>query len=167
MAQKKYSIDVDGSDVMSKILLDLLNGYPALGGRTVAFSTLGDTSGLAFFPSSGAAILSDTEDVTGHVTQICLYPFTIVFRAAPKSEIQRLKIKEFLDTVGKWMEQQPVTINGETICLTDYPDLSTEGREIKSIRRTNPAHLAATYQDGIEDWTLAASLRYENNFDKE
>jgi hypothetical protein len=166
MAQQKYSIDVDGSDVMSKVLLDLLNGYPALGGRTITFSTLGDTSGLAFFPSSGAAILTDKDDVTGHVTQVCLYPFTIVFRAAPKSEGQRLKIKEFLDTIGKWTEQQPIVIDGETLQLTDYPDLSTEGREIKSIRRTNPAHLAATYQDGIEDWTLAANLKYENSFDR-
>ena len=166
MAQKKYSIDVDGSDIMSRVLLDLLNSYPALGGRTVAFSTLGETSGLAFFPSSGAAILTDTEDVTGHVTQVCLYPFMLIFRAAPKTEDQRLKIKEFLDTIGKWMEQQPILINDETIQLSNYPNLHTEGREIKTIRRTNPAHLGSAYQDGIEDWTLAATLRYENNFDR-
>ena len=166
MAQKKYSIDVDGSDIMSRVLLDLLNSYPALGGRTVTFSTLGETSGLAFFPSSGAAILTDTEDVTGHVTQVCLYPFMLIFRAAPKTEDQRLKIKEFLDTIGKWLEQQPILIDDETIQLSSYPDLHTEGREIKTIRRTNPAHLGSAYQDGIEDWTLAATLRYENNFDR-
>lgn len=166
MSEKKYSIDIDGSDVMSRVLLDLLNGYPALGGRTVAFATLGETSGLAFFPSSGAAIMSDKEDVTGHITQICQYPFSIVFRAAPKSEEQRLKVKEFLDTVGKWLEQQPIVIGGETLQLSDYPDLSSDGREIQTIRRTSPAYLAAAYQDGIEDWTLAANLKYENNFDR-
>lgn len=166
MAQK-YKIDIDGSDVMSTVLLDLLNNCPALDGRKIAFSTLGEASGIGFFPSSGAAILSNVEDIVGHVTQVCLYPFTIVYRAAPKSESQRLKIKEFLDTLGKWLEQQPVTLNGEQTQLKEYPDLSSGGRKITSISRTNAAHLASAYQDGTEDWTLAASLHYENNFDKE
>jgi hypothetical protein len=144
----------------------LLNTFPGLGGRKIEFSTLSETSGIGFFPTSGAAILSDREDVTGHVDQVCLYPFTLVYRFAPKTETARLKIKEFLDTIGKWMEQQPINISGKAYQLSQYPALSTQSRAIKSIRRTNPGHLDTTYQDGIEDWSLAASLKYENHFDK-
>ena len=97
---------------------------------------------------------------------MCLYPFNIVYRAAPKSEAQRLKIKEFLDTLGRWLEQQPVTVGGDTYQLTEYPALSSGNRVIKSISRTNPGHLNASYQDGIEDWLISATLRYENEFDK-
>ena len=46
------------------------------------------------------------------------------------------------------------------------PALSSGNRVIKSISRTNPGHLSATYTDGIEDWIISATLRYENEFNK-
>jgi hypothetical protein len=89
----KTVIDVDGSDAVSSVLLALLNTFPGLSARqSVLFSTLSDTSGIGFFPTTGAAFLSDNEDVTGHVKQVCLYPFSVVYRAAPKTEAQRLRI---------------------------------------------------------------------------
>lgn len=166
MDTKKTVIDIDGSEAVSKVLLALLNEFPGIDQKKILFSTLSETSGIGFFPTSGAALLSDKEDITGHVKQVCLYPFNIVYRAAPKSETQRLKIKEFLDTLGRWLEQQPVTVGGDTYQLTDYPALSSGNRVIKSISRTNPGHLNAAYQDGIEDWLISATLRYENEFDK-
>lgn len=166
MDTKKTVIDIDGSEAVSKVLLALLNEFPGIDQKKILFSTLSETSGIGFFPTSGAALLSDKEDITGHVKQVCLYPFNIVYRAAPKSETQRLKIKEFLDTLGRWLEQQPVTVGGDTYQLTEYPALSSGNRVIKSISRTNPGHLNAAYQDGIEDWVISATLRYENEFDK-
>lgn len=166
MDTKKTVIDIDGSEAVSKVLLALLNEFPGIDQKKILFSTLSETSGIGFFPTSGAALLSDKEDITGHVKQVCLYPFNIVYRAAPKSETQRLKIKEFLDTLGRWLEQQPVTVGGDTYQLTEYPALSSGNRVIKSISRTNPGHLNAAYQDGIEDWLISATLRYENEFDK-
>lgn len=166
MATPKISFDLDGSEAVSSVLLTLLNTFPGLGTRKVLFSTLAETSGIGFFPTSGAAILSDTEDITGHVKQVCLYPFTIVYRSAPRSEEQKLKVKEFLDTLGKWLERQPVTINGTEYQISTYPTLSSGNRVIKSISRSNPAHLSAAYQDNIEDWAISATLRYENEFDK-
>ena len=105
----KTVIDIDGSEAVSKILLDLLNKFPGLttGNKSILFSTLSDASGIGFFPISGAALQNSTEDVTGHVTQVCQYPFNVVYRAAPKSETQRIRIKEFLDALGKWLERQP------------------------------------------------------------
>lgn len=166
MATPKISFDLDGSEAVSSVLLTLLNTFPGLGTRKVLFSTLAETSGIGFFPTSGAAILSDTEDITGHVKQVCLYPFTIVYRSAPRSEEQKLKVKEFLDTLGKWLERQPVTINGTEYQISTYPTLSSGNRVIKSISRSNPAHLSAAYQDNVEDWAISATLRYENEFDK-
>lgn len=163
---KQTAFDVDGSEAVSSVLMTLLNRFPGLGTRTVKFSTLEDAAGIGFFPTSGAAILSETEDICGHVSQVCLYPFTIVYRAAPKTEAQKLKMKEFLDTLGKWLERQPVTIKGTEYQLDGYPPLQSGNREIKSISRTNPAHMNVAYQDNIEDWTISATLRYENEFDK-
>lgn len=166
MATPKISFDLDGSEAVSSVLLTLLNTFPGLGTRKVLFSTLAETSGIGFFPTSGAAILSDKEDITGHVKQVCLYPFTIVYRSAPRSEEQKLKAKEFLDTLGKWLERQPVVINGTEHQISAYPTLSSGNREIKSISRSNPAHLSAAYQDTVEDWVISITLRYENEFDK-
>lgn len=163
----KNVIDIDGSEAVSNVLLTLLNTFPGLSDKQhILFATLSETSGIGFFPTTGAALLSDTEDVTGHVKQVCLYPFSVVYRAAPKSEAQRMRIKEYLDTLGKWLEQQPVTINGTEYRLENYPALASGNRIIKSISRSSPAYINAAYQDGIEDWIIAARLNYENEFDR-
>lgn len=166
MEKKTPIIDVDGSEAVSNALLALLNEFPGLDGRRILFSTLAETSGIGFYPTSGAALLSNKESITGHVRQVCLYPFNVIYRAAPKTENQRLKIKEFLDTVGRWLEMQPVVIGGVAYQLTHYPELCSDNRLIKSISRTNPGHLNAAYQDGVEDWLISATLRYENEFDR-
>lgn len=160
-------VDVDGAEAVSKVLLALLNTFPGLeNGKKILFSTLSETSGIGFYPTSGAALLSNKEDITGHVKQVCSYPFSIIYRAAPKAESQKIRIKEFLDALGKWLELQPVVINNQTHKLANYPDISSENRVIKSISRTNPAHLNATYNDGIEDWIISATLKYENEYNK-
>ena len=166
MQEKKIAFDVDGTEAVSCVLLDLLNTFPGLGTRAVEFSTLEDSGGIGFFPTSGAAILSSVKDITGHVKQVCLYPFDIVYRAAPKTEAQRLKNKEFLDCFGRWLERQPVTFNDAEHQLTEYPALNSGNRKIQTITRTNPAHLGAAYHNGIEDWTFSASLHYENEFNE-
>lgn len=166
MATPKIAFDLDGSEAVSSVLLKLLNEFPGLGTRKITFSTLTEGAGIGFFPTSGAAILSDKEDITGHVKQVCLYPFTIVYRSAPRSEEQKLKVKEFLDTLGKWLERQPVVINEVEHQLSAYPALASGNRVIKSVGRSNPAHLENAYQDGLEDWSISATLRFENEFDK-
>ena len=106
------------------------------------------------------------ENIVGHVTQVCSYPFTLVYRVAPKSEAQRLRIKGLLDALGRWLEKQPVTVDGETVTLTKYPDLPQGQRVILSINRNSPGTLNAVYPNGVEDWTITVSVRYENQFDK-
>ena len=162
MAQKP--IDVKGSEIISTALLQLINEFPALNGKQIKFSTLEDKTGLGFFPITGAAITSRKESITGHVSLQCAYPFNVIYRAAPKSETQKLSIKEFLDTFGKWLEQQPVIVNGQIEQLHEYPELDS-GRVITSIVRNSPAHLNAAYQDGVEDWLVSVMLRYKYEYD--
>lgn len=166
MAEKnQYPIDIDGSEIVSTALRTLLNQFPGLGDKRITFAHLNDTNGIAFFPTSGAALLSSTEDITGHVKQECMYPFTVVYRAAPKNESARIRMKELLDTLGRWLEMQPVTVSRKTYQLTSYPALE-QGRVIKYIKRTNQAHYNAAYQDGVEDWLIALTLKYDSEFDK-
>ena len=164
---EKVKFDIDGSDAVSKVLKDLLNQFPGLsaGDKVVEFSVLKDNAGIGFFPTSGAVLQKNTEDVTGHVTQVCLYPFSVVYRAAPRSETQRMRIKEVLDTLGRWLERQPVTLGGKTYQLSTYPALTSGNRIIKTINRTSPAYLHSPYQDGVEDWLITLRLDYTNEFD--
>ena len=164
--KKKVIIDIDGSEVVSQVVLELLNSFPGLGGRRIEFSHMGEDAGFGFYPSAGSVLISSSESITGHVTQMCSYPFTLVYRLAPKSEAQRLRAKGLLDAIGRWLELQPVIIDGETVKLTKYPDLPGGQRVIKSISRSSPGSLNAVYDNKVEDWTITASVRYENQFDK-
>lgn len=163
-ANTTVKFDVDGSEIVSKVLLELLNKCPALCGKKVTFSTLGEDEGLGFFPSVGAAITSETETITGDVHQVCAYPFDVVLRCAPKTEVARIRCKELLDAIGRWLERQPITVNGEMHTMDAYPALTEGNRKIRAISRTSPSHLNAVYQNGVEDWLFSGSLRYENNF---
>ena len=85
-----------------------------------------------------------------------------------------------MDALGKWLELQPIVLNGTVYKLNQYPSLtgvpngsdeatetvSPVKRTIKSIARTSAAHLSAAYQDGVEDWLIAVTLQYENDFIK-
>lgn len=165
MAQEK-KIDYDGNAAMSRVLTELLNLFPGMSGVEIKFSLLSETSGIGLYPVAGAVIQSEKEDITGHVKQVCAYPFNVVYRAALQNEGQKLKIKEFLDTLARWLERQPVTIDGTTYHLTKYPDVPSGGRVIKAITRTSTAHLNTAYNDGVEDWLVSLSLKYENEFDR-
>lgn len=168
MAKLKAVIDLEGSTAVSKVLSALLDQFPGLGsGEHFAFSTLPETGGKAFYPTSGAVYLENRESITGHVKQTCLYPFTITYRAAPATEIQRMRIKEFLDLLGQWLERQPIVIGDKGYqWIEDYPSLGAGNRKIKSILATNASHLQAAYQDGVEDWVIGMQLQYTNEYDK-
>ena len=111
MAEKQITYDVDGYDVITDALQTLINQYPALDGDVIKFSTLGNESGKAMFPVSGAVVESEKENIIGHVTQVCLYPFYIIYRESGLTEENRAKVKEWLDNLGKWLERKEITIN--------------------------------------------------------
>ena len=82
MAEEKKPVkyDIDGFDVITTALQELVNQFPELReGDEIAFSTLDDASGKAMFPVSGAVIESEKEsNHWSRPTQVCLYPIFVV-----------------------------------------------------------------------------------------
>lgn len=161
---KQQKFDIDGEETLSRTLVDLLNTFPGMNGRKVCFSTLGNDAGIGFFPLSGAVVTREEKDITGTVYQTCQYPFFIIYRSSPQNESAKILIKEFLDTIGKWVERQTVSIDGKQILLEHYPDLEGN-RKIKSVARTTPAYLDNANDDGIEDWSVSVTCTYTNQFE--
>lgn len=161
---EKLTFDVEGQEVITTALVDLLNSYPGLNGDVIAYATLGE-KGKAIFPTSGSAIRMQEEDVTGHVEQTCEYPFILIYRASGLTETRKERAKEWLDNVGRWLERQEVIIGGETYKLTEYPKL-TRGRRFESVRRSTTAFLDSTNENGAENWAVNITATYVNEFDK-
>lgn len=166
MAKKETKFDVQGFEIVTKAIQSLLDGFPGLyEGDRIAFSTIGKESGIAWYPVRGGVIDDETEDILGHVTQLCSYPFYVVYRAGGTSSERKVGIKEFLDSLGCYLEKQPIQVGEETYVLEEYPSL-TDGRIIKEISRQTPAFLNQAYENGVEDWEIAITLKYQNEFDR-
>lgn len=153
--KKEVKYDFDGFDAVTPALRDLLNQYPKLqDGDEISFASLGEDRGKAMFPGSGAAIEKEDEDITGAVTQVCLYPFAVVYRVSGPSEERRVAIKEWLDDLGRWLEK-----------LRIFPTL-TGGRKLLSFTRQSPAYLDTVNENQVEDWVISLSMRYQNEFER-
>lgn len=157
--------DVDSYDVVTEAIDDLLNKYPGLDDEKIEFSKLDEDCGFGWFPAGAAIIKSERISVTDHVTQICELTFFIVYRAHSRSAEQKKEIKNLLDDIGRWLEQQTVAINDTEYCLSTYPTLSGE-REIERISRKTAAYLDSAQEDGCEDWAISIAFRYKNEYDK-
>lgn len=155
--------DLDGEEIISTALMDLLNSYPALDSDRIQYATLSATKGKAIFPTSGAAVSDEISDVTGHVSQECSYPFIVIYRASGLTEARKEKVKEWLDNLGRWLEKQPVVIDGTEYKLDAYPDL-TRGRKFKSISRSSTAYLDSINDDKAENWAITINATYTNEF---
>ena len=161
---KRY--DIDGYDVVTNAIKDLLNSFPGLSeGEAIKFSTLEEKNGITFYPISGAVIATETKSVTGKINQLCNYPFHVIYRTSAGSPNSKIIVKEFLDNLGKWLEKQPVNIGGEVKKLKEYPTL-TENREITEIARQSPAFLDKVYENDVQDWVISLALKYRNIFYK-
>lgn len=159
--QVKY--DLDGYEVITTALRELINQYPGLAtGDEIAFSTLEAESGKSMFPINGAIIETERKDILGGTTQVCLYPFFVIYRASGLSETRKAAVKEWLDNLGRWLEKQAITINGLQYQLSQYPALSGK-RRFLTISRQTPAYLDNTNEQ-VEDWAIYISARYQNEF---
>lgn len=163
--QKTYPIDTDGTDVMSSLLTNLVNTFPGLSSREqIKFATLDKGTGIALYPSGGAAILEEKKFITGNVKQTCQYQFIIIHRSSPRNDIERLRIKELLDALGKWLSRQPIKVKGKTYQLTDYPKCQTDNRVIKSIDFVQPAFIVENELNSSEAWEISCKVNYDNEF---
>ena len=162
----QIKFDVDGFDLVTAALMALVNKFPGLlEGEEILYATEPTDEGIAIFPTTGSFIYDEVESITGHVTQLCQYPFTVVYRASGLNSKRRAGAKEWLDTFGRWIEMQPVTINGTTYVLQGWPEL-TENREIREVVRQAPAYLASVDDNKAENWIMDVVVRYRNEFDR-
>ena len=146
--QKVVKYDLDGFDVLTTALTDLINQYPNIReGEEITFSML------------------EKESITGHVTQVCLYPFCVIYRISGADAKRKAYTKEWLDNLGKWLEKQTITIKNNTYKLEEYPVL-TGNRKFLTIDRQTPAYLDSINENKSENWAINISARYQNDFDR-
>ena len=162
--EKNLKFDAEGYDLITEALMKLANSYPGLEeGEEFKFAHLNDDEGIAIFPSTGAFIYDERESITGHVTQTCQYPFTAVYRASGLNEERKIGAKEWLDLFARWIEKQPITINGWTYKLEEWPDLSG-CRKIEAITRQTPSYLLDVPDNKSENWICEIIIRYRCEF---
>lgn len=150
-----YDFDVvseDGSDNLTQTIRNLINSFPEIP-YEVTFQKLGADDGMAMFPNPSVAILSERESITGHVSQICAYAFTVVRRTKSTRAEYKQSIKESLDSLGRWLEQ------------VELPALAGDRRFIKIVRQTQ-GYLYQTTDDKAEDWAISLQATYTNDFDR-
>ena len=154
--------DVTGFQILTNAVLDLLSRFPGLNGREIFFEELGKDFGIAFSADNGALIMDERRSITDHVWQTCRFPIYIIYRTASTDEDQSLRVQAFFDSLGKWICKEPAVVNGETIRLLEYPELS-DGRKITRVTRSNSYALEAN-EDGVQDWLMPATVEYTNEF---
>lgn len=166
MGEVKYRQDVDGFGYVTNALMDMMNSYPGLEtGERFEFSTVPNEDGMSVIASTGSFILDERESITGHVRQLCAYPFMVVLRASGLSQKRKIASKEWLDTLAKWLTRQEVSINGGSYKLENWPML-TDGRKIMNIERQSPAYLGSINEDKSENWVMELVVQYRNEFDR-
>lgn len=160
---KPISVDATGYEVLTNAVLALMEEFSDIVGKPIYFETLGEKSGIAFSADNGALVMAERRTITGKIWQSCQYPFYVVYRTASTEEWQKLQVQAFLDSLGKWICQEPAEINGETIRLKSYPELS-RGRKITRVTRLNSYGLEPN-AEGVQDWLLPITVQYTNEIE--
>lgn len=166
MAETQPKYDLDGYEEVTAAMRTLLNDYPGLAdGDEIAFATLPESSGKAMYPISSAVIATEQESITGHVRQTCVYPLHVIYRAANLTEDRRVRIKEWLDNLGRWLERQEIAVDGKKVKLDEYPTL-TGNRVITQVQRQTAAYLDSINENKSENWVIYISAQYKNEFER-
>lgn len=161
---KPIGVDASGYQILTDAVRDLLNSYPGLSKQDyISFEELEEDSGIAFSADSGSLVMTEKRSITDHVKQTCQYPFFIVYRTNSQQENQKINVQEFLDSIGKWICQELVEIQGKTHRLLTMPDLS-DGRKITRITRQN-SYGIEPYENGVQDWLLPCTVQYTHEYD--
>lgn len=164
--EREYPLDVEGFEFVTKALMDTLNSYPGLyEGEEFRFSTTNLNDGLVVAATSGAVITEEYESITGHVYQMCAYPFMIILRTVGLSTTRKVETKEWMDTLAEWITRKAVAIHGVVHKMERWPILSGD-REIRQITRNTPAYLAEITEDKTECWVMNLTINYRQEFDR-
>lgn len=161
---KPVVYDIEGQEVVTTALMELINQYPGLmDGDEIKYSVLAEDGGKAIFPTSGAAIRTETRNILGRVKQYVDYPFIMIYRASGLNQKRKENAKEWLDNLGRWLEKQPIVIQGQTYHLDAYPVL-TRDRKFDTIKRTSVSYLDSINESKAENWAINITATYINEF---
>lgn len=160
---KPITIDGSGFEVIKSAIVSLLNQYPGLDGQIISYMGLDENSGISIEPESGALVYTEKKDITGSVTQVCQFPFFVVYRSGATNEYQKIKVSDFLDALGSWLSREPVVIEEKDKTLKEYPTISGN-RKITSIVRFNSYALAPN-PNNTQDWVLPVTVNYTHEFE--
>ena len=161
--EKVIKFDLDGYEEVKDAILEIINQSPLAKKEKVSFGILKDSYGFAIIPTSGSIIESSRKSITGKVTEICYYPFVLVYRDTGINEKRKSEISEMLEDIGKWLERKEILIDGVGQRLQTYP-LLTENRKFLEIKRQTNSYLANVYEDKSEDWEIKITARYQNEY---
>lgn len=165
--QQSYGYDISGFDDVTHALMDMINRFPGLEeNERFAFSTIPSEEGLAVIPSNGSFIEEHHVSVTDHVWEVCAYPFTVLYKASGLNEKRKMNVKEWMDTLAKWLARQTIVIDDSPYRLGRWPFLSGD-RRIKEIIQNTPAYLASINEDKSENWVMTMTIKYHNEYDIE
>ena len=163
--EKPIGKDATGHEILIEAMKTLLNQFPGLEkSERIKYEELGADGGISFYTDAGALIYSEKEDICGVMHQVCHFPFIVVYRTAAGRERQKLSVQKFLDSLGKWICQEPVTINGAETRLSSFPELS-QGRTVKRITRDN-SYGTQPQENGVQDWLLPITVKYEYEWER-
>lgn len=164
--EKELPLDVDGFEHVTTALMETVNKYPGLyPGEEFKFSTTNPDDGLNIAATAGAVILEEHESITGHVWQMCAYPFIVILHATGLSSERKIKTKEWMDTFAEWLTRKAVKIGEETHQMKKWPAL-TGDREIRLITRNEPSYLAEVGENKSEAWVMNMTIQYRQEFDR-
>lgn len=160
---KPFGSDPTGFEYMKRAVKALLNQYPGLNGEKIYFEEIGEEFGIAFSADAGALVMSEKRSITDHITQVCHFPFLLIYRTNATREFEKLNVSAFLDSIGKWLCKEPVEIQGVMHRLTTYPTIS-DGRKITRITRNN-SYGTVPNENKSQDWILPVSVQYTYEYD--
>lgn len=162
--EKVIKFDLDGYEVVKDAILEIINQSPLINDKNkVSFGILEEKHGFAIIPVSSSVIESTRKSITGKVTEVCYYPFALVYRGNGMNEKKKSEVSELLDNIGKWLERKEIIIDGVGQKLQSYPAL-TGNRKFLEIRRQTNSYLENVYDDKTEDWTIRITARYQNEY---
>ena len=133
---------------------------------SIVFLSIGFASvlvGIIFFLISRNLASKTSHSVTGKITEVCYYPFSLIYRDSGMNEKRKSVVSELLDSIGKWLEKKEIVVDNEIYKLENYPTL-TGDREFLEINRQTTSYLANTYEDRSEDWKIRITARYKNEY---
>jgi hypothetical protein len=159
---KPLGLDGAGYNILKDAVMTILNDFPGLDGRKITFSGLTEDDGISVEPDSGALIYTEKKDIIGGVHRECQFPFFVVYRSGVSSSFLKMSIVEFLDNLGAWLCQEPITIDNEYYQLSEYPTL-TGGRKITGVTRFNSYALEPN-QNKTQDWIIPITVHYTHEF---